>query len=61
MDIETKKFFLELAVKIAQKNIEQKITKNYDVRNISEIYYGLCAIFVAQDNVDERDNLEFLE
>ncbi len=61
MDIETKKFLLETAVKIAQKNIEQKITRTYDVKNVSDIYYGLCAIFIAQDRVDEQERLEKLK
>jgi len=61
MDIETKKFLLEIAVKIAQKNIEQKITKKYDVHEVSEVYFGLCAILDAQAIVDEREKLEILK
>jgi hypothetical protein len=61
MEIETKKFLLETAVRMVQKNIDQKIMKSYTIRDISELYYGLSAILEAQTIVDERERLERLK
>ncbi|UAY53056.1 hypothetical protein [Ferruginibacter albus] len=60
MDNDTKKFLLDTAVKIIQKNIDQKVIKSYTLADISYMYYGLSAILVAQETVDERERLEAL-